>query len=420
MPIKFPASQPQNKTFCSKRNIFKLKMGPLGTALPKPHQGLVLFSHSGDVLATSWEQSPSVRDGRKERRRKWIPGCREIPHLYEHHTPCRTQRFPEPPTKEQHTGHTAGSQRSQPWERIPLRRRQRGEKRDRHENNSELLHSAQRSGSHRTQRSGGERQLLPAGHGVPGQLLKFLGARRSRAGEGRNRRGLGGTGGQRAPSRPRSGAGSRAGTGRPRPGGAAGRNRRERGGRVLTYAVLLLPFGGHPAGHGAGSRRDARAPLPTPPFSDRGTGKVSPDGGVMWCGRSQPGPARRPSPALRAPSAPGERPGPAPRLPPTGRAPTQRSWDGEVLLAYPPLYSRCARLCPRCLPASPRLCPRCARLCSPGKFLLVQSRRFWLRPTRRCGFETKFLRMFNSWSRICVWVVPCGSWTSTRSAAVRT
>lgn len=197
-----------------------------------------------------------------------------------------------------HSGHGLGSQSSRPGSAS---RRQHGEKEP--DLSTARSFSAPRSARRATgrQRSGGRKATSPSGARRSQRAPQLPGSREEPGGGGRNRRGLGGS---TALHPGRSGAGSRAGTGRPRPGGAPERNRRERGGRVLTYAVLLLPFGGHPAGHGAGSRRDARAPLPTPPFSDRGTGKVSPDGGVMWCGRSQPGRARRPSASPPRPGRP--------------------------------------------------------------------------------------------------------------------
>lgn len=70
-----------------------------------------------------------------------------------------------------------------------------------------------------------------------------------------------------------------------------------------TQRVMALEKGAGGSGKGspqkaaaAGPDGDARAPVPTPPFSNRGTGKVSTDGGVMWCGRSQ-----RPSAGLGRP-----------------------------------------------------------------------------------------------------------------------
>lgn len=131
------------------------------------------------------------------------------------------------------------------------------------------------------------------------------------------RRGNGGPAGPSAAPRPeQSGPGGRGGIPAyfaERRSATGGRGARGEAGRVLTYAVFLLPFGGNPAGHGAGAAGaggDARAPLLRRHFPTAGREKFLPTA-VMWCGRSQrPAPGRgepaqgSPRTAGRAPPSP--------------------------------------------------------------------------------------------------------------------
>lgn len=91
-----------------------------------------------------------------------------------------------------------------------------------------------------------------------------------------------------------------------------GRGARGEAGRILTYAVFLLPFGGNPTGHGAeaaGAGGDARTPLLRRHFPTAGREKFLPTA-VMWYGRSQ-----RPAGGSRPGAAPGQRDEPRLREP---------------------------------------------------------------------------------------------------------
>lgn len=240
-------------------------------------------------------------------------------------------RLPSPLTEEQHRGHGLGSQRSRLG--SASRSASAGRKKPRWK---QLGASSLRAALGERQRSGaeGERQLLPAA--LPDKPSTSW----EPGGAGRGRQGPEGTRGESGNTALHPGRGVERGAGQ-------GRGGRGRG-------VPLCATGGSGAGASSptpyfssllvgtqrvmapGSRRDARAPLPTPPFSDRGTGKVSPDHGVMWCGRSQPGP-----PPLSVPSAPGQ---PRARASPVdtshGKGSTQRQhrpYAGFTPGASPPI-----------------------------------------------------------------------------------
>lgn len=273
-------------------------------------------------------------------------------------------RLPSPPTEGQHSGHGLGSQRSRLGSASRSASAGRKNPRWKQLRASSLLGERQRSGAE------GERQLLPDNSSTSWEP----------GGAGRGRQEPEGSGEHRAPSRPRSGE----------PG---------RDGEAAAGGVPLCATGGSGAGASSptpyfssllvgtqrvmapGSRRDARAPLPTPPFSHRGTGKVSPGRGVMWCGRSQPGP-----PPLSVPSL---RPAAGPMDANHGKGSTQRQRPPCAAFipgASPPI--------PLCVPGAAGCVPRASPPlpgCVPGTPGCALPGSFWLRPPRRCGFKTKWV-----------------------------
>lgn len=245
-------------------------------------------------------------------------------------------RLPSPPTEGQHRGHGLGSQRSRLGSASRSASAGRKNPRWKQLRASSLLGERQRSGAE------GERQLLPDNSSTSWEP----------GGAGRGRQEPEGSGEHRAPSRPRSGepgAGQgRGGRGR---GGAPVRNRRERGGRVLTYAVLLLPFGGHPAGHGAGEPPRCQSPAPYAAIFPPRDGKSfsRPRSHVVRAEPARPAAPQRP---LRA------RP-PAPWMRTTGRAPHKGSAvPVPLLFQVPPRLSPfVSQVLPAVSPGPPRLSP---------------------------------------------------------------